>query len=77
MIFCLYLLLDTQLIKPFIIDSSVLLNTKYKKYLLSYNNADLINLYNIIKTQYDNFVRDTKIMFIGKFYKYNFLCVTR
>lgn len=62
-----YLPAGKRLIEPFVGAGSVFLNTDYEEYLLADINADLINLYNIVKTQPDNFVRDAKVMFSGEF----------
>lgn len=55
-----YLPAGKRLIEPFVGAGSVFLNTDYEEYLLADINADLINLYNIVKTQPDNFVRDSR-----------------
>ena len=62
-----YLPAGKRLIEPFVGAGSVFLNTDYEEYLLADINADLISLYNIVKTQPDNFVRDAKVMFSGEF----------
>lgn len=54
------------LIEPFAGAGSVFLNTDYDKYLLSDINADLVSLYNIVKTKTDQFIHDSKAMFIAE-----------
>lgn len=51
------------LIEPFVGAGSVFLNTQYEEYILSDINADLISLYNIVKAQPDNFIRDARALF--------------
>lgn len=54
------------LIEPFVGAGSIFLNTDYPKYLLNDINKDLINLYQILKLQPDNFVRDARQLFIAE-----------
>jgi DNA adenine methylase len=51
------------LIEPFVGAGSVFLNTDYDAYVLADINSDLINLYNIVKTRTDDFVRDARLLF--------------
>lgn len=51
------------LIEPFIGAGSVFLNTNYSKYLLTDINADLINLYNLLKDNPERFITDAKRLF--------------
>ncbi|MEP2652766.1 MAG: Dam family site-specific DNA-(adenine-N6)-methyltransferase [Paraglaciecola sp.] len=52
-----------KLIEPFVGAGSVFLNTQYPRYLLNDINPDLINLYNIVKKQADNYVKDSIELF--------------
>jgi DNA adenine methylase len=51
------------LIEPFVGAGSVFLNTDYPSYKLNDINADLINLYQLVKTQPDSFIADAKTLF--------------
>ncbi|MDU8420534.1 DNA adenine methylase, partial [Pseudomonas syringae] len=51
------------LIEPFVGAGSVFLNTEYDAYILADINSDLINLYNIVKTRTEEFVRDAHVLF--------------
>lgn len=51
------------LIEPFVGAGSVFLNTEYDRYILADINSDLINLYYIVKTQTDDFIRDARELF--------------
>nr|WP_232366423.1 Dam family site-specific DNA-(adenine-N6)-methyltransferase [Aliidiomarina halalkaliphila] len=53
-----------KLIEPFVGAGSVFLNTDYDKYLLNDINADLINLYKIIKRRPKTFIEDARRLFI-------------
>ncbi|CAG8999087.1 MAG: DNA adenine methylase [Candidatus Celerinatantimonas neptuna] len=53
------------LIEPFIGAGSVFLNTDYSKYLLTDINADLINLYNLLKDNPERFIVDAKAFFVS------------
>lgn len=55
------------LIEPFVGAGSVFLNTDYKSYILADINSDLINLYNIVKTRTEEFVRDSRLLFSQEF----------
>ena len=52
-----------KLIEPFVGAASVFLNTDYPKYLLNDINADLINLYNIVKHQSTDYITDSAKLF--------------
>lgn len=52
-----------KLIEPFVGAGSIFLNTRYKRYLLNDINPDLINLYNYLKTNPDEVIRDTREFF--------------
>lgn len=54
------------LIEPFVGSGSVFLNTQYDRYILADINDDLINLYNAVKFQTDDFIRDTRDLFSEK-----------
>ncbi len=56
-----------RLIEPFTGSAAVFLNTDYNDYLLSDNNADLINLYNILKDQGKDFIKYCKPYFTTKY----------
>lgn len=51
------------LVEPFTGAGSVFLNTDYKNYLLTDINADLINLYNLLKSCPERFIRDARTFF--------------
>lgn len=46
------------LVEPFVGAGSVFLNTNYPKYLLNDINADLINMYQLLKTKPDAFIKE-------------------
>ena len=56
-----------RLIEPFVGSAAVFLNTDYDKYLLSDSNADLINLYNLLKDRGEDFIKYCKPYFSKKF----------
>lgn len=56
-----------RLIEPFAGSAAVFLNTDYKDYLLSDSNADLINLYNLLKEQGEGFIKYCKPYFNKKY----------
>lgn len=58
-----YLPAGDCLIEPFVGAGSVFLNTEYDRYILADINSDLINLYDIVKTQTDDFIRDARELF--------------
>ncbi len=56
-----------QLIEPFVGSGAVFLNTDYDKYLLNDANADLINLYQFLKTEGLAFINLCKHYFQKKY----------
>ncbi|MBY5947213.1 adenine-specific DNA-methyltransferase [Photobacterium rosenbergii] len=56
-----------KLVEPFVGAGSVFLNTDFEQYLLADINPDLINLYNILKDNPEQYVRDAKAMFTPEF----------
>jgi DNA adenine methylase len=56
-----------KLIEPFVGAGSVFLNTNYSKYLLNDINADLINLYNIVKNKSSYYITDSAKFFTPAF----------
>ena len=56
-----------RLIEPFAGSAAVFLNTNYNNYLLSDSNADLINLYNILKEKNSDFIKYSKRYFNSKY----------
>ena len=57
----------SRLIEPFTGSGAVFLNTDYEHYILSDNNPDLINLYNLLKQEGDKFIRYCKRYFNGNY----------
>ncbi|MBG6242616.1 MAG: adenine-specific DNA-methyltransferase [Candidatus Symbiopectobacterium sp. Dall1.0] len=55
------------LIEPFVGAGSVFLNSEYDRYILADINSDLINLYDIVKTQTDDFIRDARELFTDEY----------
>lgn len=53
-----------KLIEPFVGAGSVFLNTNFDKYLLNDINPDLINLYNIVKTDSQSYIQDSASLFV-------------
>jgi len=53
-----------RLVEPFVGGGSVFLNLDFDEYLLMDMNKDLINLFNIIKTQPTDFIADAQKLFI-------------
>lgn len=51
------------LIEPFVGAGSVFLNTDFSRYILADINSDLIDLYNIVKLQTDNYVAAAREVF--------------
>lgn len=51
------------LIEPFVGAGSVFLNTDYPSYQLNDINADLISLYQLVKTEPERFIADAKALF--------------
>ncbi|MFP1724107.1 adenine-specific DNA-methyltransferase [Lonsdalea quercina] len=58
-----YLPAGDCLIEPFVGAGSVFLNTDYDNYILADINSDLINLYDIVKTKTEHFIRDARELF--------------
>lgn len=54
-----------KLIEPFAGAGSIFLNTDYDRYLLSDINPDLINLYNLVKSDPDLYIREAKRWFVA------------
>jgi DNA adenine methylase len=52
------------LVEPFVGAGSVFLNTQYNNYILNDINADLINLYNELKDNPDEFISDARKLFV-------------
>ncbi|HGY5666496.1 TPA: adenine-specific DNA-methyltransferase [Citrobacter freundii] len=52
------------LIEPFVGAGSVFLNTDFSRYILADINSDLISLYNIVKTRTDEYVQDSRELFM-------------
>lgn len=52
-----------RLVEPFAGSAAVFLNTDYARYLLADSNQDLINLYNIVKTQGADFIASCEKLF--------------
>ncbi|ACS84156.1 MULTISPECIES: adenine-specific DNA-methyltransferase [Musicola] len=61
-----YLPAGECLIEPFVGAGSVFLNTDYSHYILADINSDLINLYNIVKNETDEFIGDARQLFIDR-----------
>ncbi len=55
-----------RLIEPFAGSTAVFLNTNYNQYLLADNNADLINLYNLLKENSTDFIKYCRQYFNDK-----------
>ena len=55
-----------RLVEPFAGSAAVFLNTNYDKYLLADNNADLINLYNVLKENGEDFIKYCRPYFTEK-----------
>lgn len=56
-----------RLVEPFAGSAAVFLNTDYKDYLVSDNNPDLINLYNILKSDGQVFINRCKRYFSPRY----------
>lgn len=54
----------SQLIEPFVGAGTVFLNSDFSQYLLADINPDLINLFNLVKADVDQYIRDTRALFI-------------
>lgn len=53
-----------RLIEPFVGAGSIFLNSDYDHYILNDINEDLINLYKILQTQPQDFIRDAATFFV-------------
>ncbi|MDH2925046.1 DNA adenine methylase [Nicoletella semolina] len=58
-----YLPQKACLVEPFVGAGSVFLNTDFDRYLLADINADLIQLFNVIKTDVDRYIQATQRLF--------------
>ncbi|KDM90598.1 adenine-specific DNA-methyltransferase [Photobacterium galatheae] len=56
-----------KLVEPFVGAGSVFLNTDYDDYLLADINPDLINLYNVVKTEPERYIKDAKDFFTPEY----------
>ena len=56
-----------KLVEPFVGAGSVFLNTDFEQYLLADINPDLINLYNILKENPDQYVNDVRNLFTPEY----------
>lgn len=56
-----------KLVEPFVGAGSVFLNTDFEQYLLADINPDLINLYNILKAQPDQYIQDVRALFTPEY----------
>ena len=56
-----------RLIEPFAGSAAVFLNTDYDQYLINDNNPDLINLYNILKNDGQDFIKKCRRYFTVRF----------
>lgn len=54
-----------ELVEPFMGAGSVFLNSNFESYLLADINADLIHLYQLLKSQPDIFIREAAALFTG------------
>ncbi|MGF1752636.1 Dam family site-specific DNA-(adenine-N6)-methyltransferase [Vibrio makurazakiensis] len=55
-----------KLVEPFVGAGSVFLNTDYDQYLLADINPDLINLYNLLKTDPETYITESKRWFCAE-----------
>ncbi|XOV79689.1 MAG: Dam family site-specific DNA-(adenine-N6)-methyltransferase [Aestuariibacter sp.] len=55
------------LIEPFVGAGSVFLNTDYKHYVLNDINADLINLYQILQSDFEQYITEASPFFTAEF----------
>ncbi len=53
-----------RLVEPFVGSGAVFLNTDYPRYLLSDSNGDLVDLYNTLKKQGEEFIERCRALFI-------------
>jgi DNA adenine methylase len=51
------------LIEPFVGAGSVFLNSQFERYILADLNADLINLFNVVKNDVENFIETSREIF--------------
>ena len=51
-------------VEPFVGAGSVFLNTDFERYLLADINPDLINLFNVVKADVNEYIRQTKALFL-------------
>ncbi|QIQ42097.1 MAG: Dam family site-specific DNA-(adenine-N6)-methyltransferase [Buchnera aphidicola (Microlophium carnosum)] len=65
------------LIEPFVGAGSVFLNTNYNNYILADINSDLINLFNIVKTRFLDFINDAQFFFTPRTNKLDFYSIHR
>lgn len=56
-----------KLVEPFVGAGSVFLNTDYEQYLLADINPDLINLYNLLKTNPQPYINEAKRLFTPEY----------
>ncbi|GAM77198.1 methyl-directed repair DNA adenine methylase [Vibrio ishigakensis] len=56
-----------KLVEPFVGAGSVFLNTDYEQYLLADINPDLINLYNLLKTNPQPYIDEAKRLFTPEY----------
>lgn len=56
-----------KLVEPFVGAGSVFLNTDYEQYLLADINPDLINLYNLLKTNPQPYINEAKLLFTPEY----------
>lgn len=53
-----------ELVEPFVGAGSIFLNSDFEHYLLADINPDLINLYNLLKTEPENYIREARRWFV-------------
>lgn len=56
-----------RLVEPFVGAGSVFLNTDYEEYLLNDVNQDLINLYKLIQTNAEDYIKESRKLFTSEF----------
>jgi len=56
-----------RLVEPFVGAGSVFLNTDYDKYLLNDVNQDLINLYRLVQTNVDEYIKESQKLFTSEY----------
>ncbi len=56
-----------RLVEPFVGSGALFLNSDYQRYFLNDINPDLINLFNTLKTQPDEFIRRARYYFASRF----------